>query len=70
MEMNYAEGTNPAGWQAYSNSPSVPSRSCVPPWITGPLRSLLRAICMEEVPVREYPAPMTWTVRDESVGTE
>ena len=70
MEMNYAEGTNPAGSLAIRNLPSEPSSSCVPPWITGPLRSLLRAICMEEVPVREYPAPMTWTVRDGSVGTE
>lgn len=93
--------------------PSDPSRTCVPPWITGPLRSFVSAICMDTgniisrvsnpfihtfsfvfffyarlsllarrgscsgplyshlpVPVREYPAPITWMRRDGSVGTD
>jgi hypothetical protein len=38
--------------------------------MTGPSRSVSRAEAMERVPVREYPAPMTFKVRVGSAGLD
>ena len=51
-------------------SPSSRVRIWVPPCMTGPSRSFSSASCIVIVPVREYPAPMTWSFREGSVGIE
>jgi hypothetical protein len=50
--------------------PSSRPRNCEPPCITGPSSSFCSARVIDSVPVREYPAPMTWMLLDLSVGFE
>ena len=48
--------------------PASRDRHAEPPWHTGPLSRIWRAIENETVPVRDWPAPMTRIRLDRSVG--